>query len=591
MTHNARKTFLLRLCALLLGGGLMASVIAPAGRSLTGDAPALLGRARRMRDALAGGDPLGALAALAGQVVPQPPLGYAMAATSYLLGLEHAAALATSLAALAMIGVGLTWCAQGSRSPLGLAPLAAGLMLLATPMTWAAAEHVQWDLLCAGWITLSLGALVRSEQLSARRWTLAAGGLAGLAALVKYNAPLFLWLPLLLAVISAARSGRRRDAVALIVAGAAPLLLWLPLALSELGPYLAASAGGSPGVDSASAVPPLSQRLGPEGLAYYPAVLKDAIGWPGVAVALGALGAWRLPAGRVLWLAMLGGGISLALIGRREPRYLWPLLPLLFLAAELGWGQLQRRGARAAAGAVFVVVFGAQLWGTATAYKDWTDLRPLAELAFGTENLTRFGQWPSPEPAFVPTSTLAETWKVAPAVDAIATVLPDAEHATVGLLLYSHPRVPPPDLFGLEAARRGWVWDRVELEILSAHRGGPPPPGVQPGRVQGMGGAPDPNAPRLPGQPPPRPPEEEEFLLQAHRGPVPSLVGEDHFVVLYAVHPRGEPFYRAFFLQLGAEAVEVIPLPRGFAGTVWRLDASVWEGVLGQQIQDAVRGQ
>jgi hypothetical protein len=57
---------------------------------------------------------------------------------------------------------------------------------------------------------------------------------------------------------------------------------------------------------------------------------------------------------------------------------------------------------------------------------------------------------------------------------------------------------------------------------------------------------------------------------------VDSLVDEPRFVILYAVHPRGEPFYHAFFFQLKAEEVHSIVLPRGFIGKVWRLDAASW---------------
>jgi hypothetical protein len=184
----------------------------------------------------------------------------------------------------------------------------------------------------------------------------------------------------------------------------------------------------------------------------------------------------------------------------------------------------------------------------------------------------------------VPTSSLATTWKVTEATDAI---LAASEDSTICMLLYANPRVPPADLFVLEAAARGVVWDRVELEILSAHQGGPPPPEVPLGRVPGAGG-PDPDAPRRPAQPPPRPPEDEEFLIRAVAGPVPALVRSRECGLLYAIHPRGEPFYRAFFLQLGAESVERMALPRGFEGVLWRLGEETGQGELGAQLREAI---
>ena len=571
---------------------MLGAVVWGAGRSLTGDAPALLGRARRLGAALASGDVGGALGALLGQVVPQPPGGYAMAMAPYLLGLEAAAPVATSLLALAMVAGGLSLAAgrEGERSPLGVAPLGAWLLLLATPMTWVAAEHVQWDLLCAGWVALALGALARSDDLRRPRWAVAAGLLAGLSALVKYNGPFFLWLPLLVAALVAGRGGRWRDAGRLVLAGAAPLLLWAPLAMGELLPYLSSSASGSLGVDSASAVPSAAERLGLVQLAYYPAVLKDALGWPGLALCLAAPLAWRRPSGRVLCLAVLGGALSLSLVGRREPRYLLPLLPPLLLAAELGWGQLRPRAARLAAGAALLLLGGAQLWGTARTYADWPDPRPLTELSFGPDNLLRFGTWPWPERAFVPTSAEAGPWQLAEAVAAVNDALPDdtqgggGEAVTVGLLMYAHPRVPSPGLFTLEAGRQGRVWDVVELEILSASQEGPPPPEVQVGRMPG-GGGPRPKDP----PPPPKRPEDETFILRAVPGPVPSLVASPPtFDLLYSVHPRQEPFYDAFFQQLGALKIDRFDLPNGFTGTLWRLSDPVWASPLGQQLRESL---
>ena len=441
---------------------LMLAAILPTARSLTGDAPILLARARRLREDLLDGQILDVLGGVASLVVPQPPLGYLTALLVYLPGLEDAAPLVCGTLALGMVSLGLVLLAGEARSPLGarLAPLGAMLLLWATPMTWSAAEQIQWDLLGAGWVALALGALARSEGLRRPRWTLLAGAAAAGAALVKYNMPLFLWVPLLWTAIAASREGRWRDGGRLVLAGALPLLLWSLAALGELLPYLGASLSlGAAPADSASEVPSLAARLSPAQLAYYPAVLKDALGWPGVVLCLAAPLAWRHPGGRLALLALGGGLVSLSLVGRREPRYIYPLLPMLLLCAELGWGLLPRAALRGLGAAALLGIGGAQLWGTARTYADWPEPTPLANLDFGPANLQRWGRWPRPEIAFVPTSSLAGEWQVAEATDAIGAAL-GGQDAPVGFLLYANPRVPRSDLFVLQAAARGWTWDR-----------------------------------------------------------------------------------------------------------------------------------
>lgn len=588
LTAVVRFASLARLPLFVLATVIMGVVLAREGRVPTGDAPALLSRAHEIAATMTGGGFWSGFAAGVGQVVPQPPVGFFPAIFLYALGFSTVVPRLVGAGALVVVWIGMMWTVRRGQDRIAMAPLGAGGMMLATPMVWSAVEHVQWDLLCAAMVLASLGALVQSNQLKDRRWAGLAGGLAGLAALTKYNAPFFLILPILWMIGHALRQRRLVDALVLIGAGMLPIVVWLPLAWDALGPYLATSVGGVEGVDSASDVPSLWERLHPNVLVYYPAVLKDALGWPGAVLTVFGLWALRRHAGIVMWLAVVGGMLSLSLVGRREPRYLLPLLPVLFLVMEMGVAQLQQHWLRRGVGTVFAVVFGAQLVGTVSAYNHWDDPRPLAELGFGFENVTRFGNWPSPEPAFVPTSAASAEWKLAQAVDAIGDALgSQTEDATIGIMLYAHPRVPQEDLFVLAAAQRGWVWDRVLVEILAGSHAGPPPPNVQPGRVLG-GAGPDPNAPRLPGQPPPRTPLEETFEIVTRSGPVAALVSEPQFHILYAVHPRGEPFYQAFFLQLNAKRVTSIALPRGFVGTVWALDDAVWSGPLGQQIQETL---
>jgi hypothetical protein len=547
----------------LLGatGALLAWRILPSGRSLTGDAPLLLSRSRRIADELSTA-PLDALHHLVGQVVPQPPVGHLIAGLGYGLGMTHAAPLFAGWLALCGVWWGTQRLSEGAR----LAPLLAWLLLLASPMTWSAAEHLEWDLLCAGWLAVSLGALCMSDGL--RRRPALVGALAGLGALVKYSLVLFYILPAIVVFVGAIRSGNRREAARYVLGGLAPLLLWMPLAADSLLPYLTASlASPEQPMDSASAVPSLVERLSWTHLSYYLAVLKDALGWPGVVFCLAAPLAARERGGRLALLAAVGGLVALSLIGRREPRYLLPLLPLLLLCAGIGLRRLRGWPVLAA----IVALAGAwQLRVTATVWTDWDDPRPLRTLDFGPENLTRWGSWPRPERAFIPSSSLATDWRVPEAVEAISAASPGG---AVGFVLYANPRVPRADLFVLEAADQGHRWDRVDIEVLSAGRSAGPARRVDGSALRHDGeGAP--------------PPPDEGYIFQVEVGPFSDGVRD--ISLLYTIHPRGEPFHTGFTDRLGAEAIETFSLPRGFIGVLWRLDG-VWQGALGQELAAAIR--
>lgn len=570
---------------------LMAACILPAGRTPTADAPMLLARSQRLVDLLLSGEQSALFTAVAGQVIPQPPLGFITAAPAFLPGDLHAAPLLAGLIGLAGVWAGMCMGARRTDTLLlpGV-PLAAAGMLWASPMTWAAAEQALWDLLCAGWIALSIGALVNSDRLRHRRWTTLAGALAGGATLVKYNAPLFLIVPLSVVALQALRERRWTDVVRLILAGAVPLILWAPCAAAELMPYLGASLGEGP-ADSASDIPTFAERFWWVHASYYPAVLKSALGWPGLFLLVGALGATRSESGRIPLISGLSGMIFLMLIGRREPRYLIPAIPMMLLAAEIGWMMLPRRRFRLAGFALIAIVSGYQMYGTAWTYRNWADPKPLLQLRFGPEQLQSWGHWPFPPSQWVPTSSAAEAWKVPQLVDAAGRAKGPSEVTTVGFLMYAHPQIPPADLYVLEAARRGWRWDRYDLEILSAHGAGPARPTVRPGRNPAANQGDDPNAPRLPGQPPPRSQDEEEFLIIADPGPLANLVEPAPFSLLITVSLRQDPFYQAFFHQLGAERIETFELPHRQQGVLWRIDEAAWRGPIGQQVFQALHGR
>ncbi|MDG1480599.1 MAG: hypothetical protein P8R54_13465 [Myxococcota bacterium] len=539
----------------------MAVRILPSHRSLTGDAPLLLSRSRRIYAELLTA-PSDAMGHLISQVVPQPPVGHLVAGLGYGLGLTDAAPLFAGWLALCGVWWGMGRLSKGAV----LAPVLAWLMLVASPMTWSAVEHLEWDLLCAGWLAVSLGALAASDGLTKRPALV--GALAGLGALVKYSLVLFYVLPAIVVVVGALRAGNRREAVRYVLGGLAPLLIWMPLVADSFMPYLSASlASPEQPMDSASAVPSLVERLRWSHLSYYPAVLKDAVGWPGMVLCLAAPLAARQRRGRLALLAVVGGFVALSLIGRREPRYLLPLLPPLLLCASVGLRMLRGWPVWML---LMVCAGGWQLRVTAAVWTDWNDPRPLRTLDFGPDNLKRWGNWPRPERPFIPSSSLAEEWSVPEAVDAIIAAEPGA---AVGFVLYANPRVPVADMFVMEAADRGLRWDRIDIDVLAAGR-----EPAAPRRIDG-------SALRHDGQGAPPPPD-DGYRFTADVGPFPDGVRD--FSLLYTVHPRGEPFHTGFTAELGAELVEAFSLPRGFVGMLWRMSPA-WQGEIGQELRTTVQ--
>ena len=342
-------------------------------------------------------------------VIPHPPMGYVLAAWPWVLGLGTQAPVLAGGTALAL-------CWWGMRQLAGEPPWGAWLLLVATPMTWTAVEHLHWDLLLAGVATAALGALHRD-----RVWL--AGLLMAAAALTKVTAPLFLALPALYWLF------QKRDPRLLIALVALPWALWHH---AELALYLGSSVSADVAMDSASPAPSGLALLAPKNLAYYPAVLRTALGWPGLVVlAVGcALGRQRLPL-----LAGLGGLILLSLLGRREARYLLPALPALLVAAEVGLGRFRL------VMALGLVQLGFSAWTFGT-YEEPRNLRKLTFVLDGWD-------WPGVPESFAPISSPIAEWRIDQALDALPTDEP------VGLLLFDHIVVPIPEHLQLRSEQRG----------------------------------------------------------------------------------------------------------------------------------------
>jgi len=232
--------------------------------------------------------------------------------------------------AWAWLAVLATWL-MGDRLGGPRAGLLAGAALLLSPLWSALQRHVMLENgVCALVAVVAAAGLVGLERQDEDRWRrlapwLLAGLAAGLALLVKQTAALAL-LPLGVGLTIA---GRRRLAGPALALGCGLVLAapWYLRRLGGEGDYLWRSFQANP-----DAVGPLHQAL------YYPLVLLQQPWAPIVlaaALVLGLLVRRRLTEApetsrTALLMAVVGAGVLLlALVPKKYPRLLLPLLPLL----------------------------------------------------------------------------------------------------------------------------------------------------------------------------------------------------------------------------------------------------------------------
>jgi hypothetical protein len=255
---------------------------------------------------------------------------------------------------------------------------------------------------------------------------------------------------------------RRRQwrGVALVLLGFA--VVAGPWLLDNIGAVLAyVSSSTDPGrTISDSPAIAWADRLSWTTLGYYPTVLRDAVGWPGLALlALSLPGIWH-PGCRLGLLGALGGGLALTFVGEQQARYLTPALPLLFVLVDVGWAPnlRSRRGRRALA--VFAVATLPAVWGAfATSYVH-TDAPSTRSLS--PQPWVSWGTWPWPAEAFRPTNLPLDAYAVDRVVAELAREVGDGP-VTVGIALPRHPGPPPASAYMWRAEQQGhsWTWATV----------------------------------------------------------------------------------------------------------------------------------
>ena len=524
---------------LLLTGAVVAVAVVPAGRWPTGDAPHFLGIAAYLVNELKASQLDQWAFHLSSLLAPHPPGGYLFTFPALLAGLDQHVALTTGLLALALTWHGLRLLAVDDGPPLG-----AWLLLLGTPLTWLAVEGLWWDLLAAACAAATLGHLHASRGLTRRGHTLAFGAFMGLGFLTKYTFPFFVVVPTLVAGLGLVRAGTKGwvGLGASLVAFGVVALPWYGVKWDRVLAYAADSNDpGSTMVDATSQPLTTAELLQPEQLAYYPSVLVEGLGWPGFLLLVAALPALRRPGPRLAVLGALGGLLILSLMGQRQPRYLLPALPLLFLGVEAGL-QPALRGVRAVGAVLLVGVALPGLWGAASTSFVTTSAPATRLASHGPDALSGWGSWPWPAEAFKPVSGNPDVWKIDEALLALADVA-GATPQTIGVLLEETPSSPGTGTYIWRAASLGLPWDVATVKPRG--RGGQPQVFIGPFAGEGW---------------PPR-----------------------DFDALYVVDgPTREG--SAFASRLGATAGWSHELPDGRTGTVFSVPDSAWERSPGRDL-------
>jgi hypothetical protein len=440
----------LRWVPFALGAGLLAAMTLPAGRTPGGDAPHILTIAHRLAAELQAGAWTDLYTHLGSLVTPHPPAGYLVPTALAATGLGASVPVLTSL-------VGLALCWHGLVLLRGRAvPLWAGLLLLASPMTWAMADRMSWDLLAAGMVATTLGHLHASRDLSCTHHTAMAAFFGALGCLTKFTVPIFLVLPGILVLWGAVRN-RRWTGIGiglLVFAGAAGP--WLAGHLEQVLAYVGSSADPSQTL-SDSPAGAWAARLSWESLSYTPRVLKDALGWPGLVLAVLCTGGIGHRGTRLGLSGAVGGLAFLSFAGEHQARYLAPALPLICLLVDTGLSTGLRRSRWAKPLAVLVIL--PMLYGSAAT--SWVHSDPPTVRDQRPSPLSAWASWPWPAEAFRPTGLDLERWKVAETIEAIAEQCTSG--STIGIVLPRSPEVPRGSAYAYTAERHKhhWSWATV----------------------------------------------------------------------------------------------------------------------------------
>ena len=255
------------------------------------------------------------------------------------------------------------------------AGLLAAFLFATAPFVVFMLLNFQLDLPLAAMVALALYTLVRTEELSVRRWVLGLGLVLGLGMLTKPPFAAYLSGPLLWVAWRGLRAAERRARLmhllaALGVAAAialpwyGPRLVGLPAQIINRSFKQAAESGHAPALSGSS-------------LLFYPQWIIPQWGLLATALLLwGIVALARRPRARGLLWAALAPWLIFVLIQNKNLRYTVPLLPAAALAAAAGVSALPPR-ARRGLGCACALVGVAQVGSAAFALPPPTLLAPI----------------------------------------------------------------------------------------------------------------------------------------------------------------------------------------------------------------------
>jgi 4-amino-4-deoxy-L-arabinose transferase-like glycosyltransferase len=277
----------------------------------------------------------------------------------------------------------------------------AAFFLGTAPFVVFSLTNFQLDLPLAAMVAMTLYTLVRAEDFSEPRWSLALGLALGLGMLTKPPFAVYTAPPLAWSLWRACRSPERRRRLGW---AATSLAVGVVLALPWYGPRLFGlpmqilNRSFKQAAEQQNAEP-----LTAAGLLYYPRTLPTQLGL--LAGLLLLWGLWALRKNRaarpLLWMAILAPFLVFSLIQNKNLRYTLPILPAAALVAAIGLRALPgawRRVAGWAAGTLGVLQVSMALFlvptpptlpgmilpmtlGRAPSRADWQHDRILADLA------------------------------------------------------------------------------------------------------------------------------------------------------------------------------------------------------------------
>jgi len=525
-----------------IGAALIGLVLRDQARVPTGDAPHLLAIADRLTLMFRRGEFLDFFESWSSLVTPHPPAGYMVPTLLGLLGFEGGVAPMTGLVGLALCWYGMNLLSRGDhRSTWG--PWIGGILILSSAMTWTFIEHMAWDILAAGCVAACVGHLHASDGFRDKGHSLAFGLFMGLGFVTKYTFPAFLFLPVLFAGRAMIRFRTVGGMVVSLMGFALVAGPWLWIHGDAVLAYVANSTSAAHTISDSPAKGWMA-RLSPDNLLYYPTVLRDALGWPGVLlVGVAFVRVWMRPAGRWAAWSVLSGLFLLSFAGENQARYFFPALPLLGVIVDIGirpgiGHPMARFGLVCGLGALLP-----SLWGVWSIQTSDLEAPPARDQTHAVESLLSWGEWPWPSTPFRPIENPLKEWRVDEALAAIAEHTGEGAHQ-IGLILPRDARLPPGSTYAWRAGQRQLEWDVATVVPDGPH-----------GRPMVFVGPLKPLGERI----------------------------DRRFRVAYAVHTRGAP--PAILRDIQAEIVWQHTLPGGLEGSVFEVPVQGWNTPMGLMLQ------